>query len=85
MTLLRKNIGRLHFIGIGGIGMSGIAEILVRQGFVVSGSDLSTSEVTRHLESLGVMVQNTESPWAKKLACRLSPTSPGSLPETDQP
>jgi len=62
LTLLRKNIGRLHFIGIGGIGMSGIAEILVRQGFVVSGSDLSTSEVTRHLESLGVMVHQGHDP-----------------------
>lgn len=62
MTLLNRNIGRLHFIGIGGIGMSGIAEILVRQGFTVSGSDLSTSEVTRHLESLGVTVRQGHDP-----------------------
>ncbi len=56
MTLLSQNIGRLHFVGIGGIGMSGIAEILVRQGFTVSGSDLNLSEVTHHLETLGVKV-----------------------------
>ncbi|MEW6056724.1 MAG: UDP-N-acetylmuramate--L-alanine ligase [Bdellovibrionota bacterium] len=46
----------VHFVGIGGIGMSGIAEILVRQGFPVSGSDLSASETTRNLESLGAKV-----------------------------
>jgi UDP-N-acetylmuramate--alanine ligase len=62
LTLLRQNIGRLHFVGIGGIGMSGIAEILVRQGFAVSGSDLSTSEVTRHLETLGVTVYQGHQP-----------------------
>jgi UDP-N-acetylmuramate--alanine ligase len=43
-----------HFIGLGGIGMSGLAELLVRQGHRVSGSDLTESPITRRLESLGV-------------------------------
>ena len=51
-----KNIKKVHFVGIGGIGMSGIAEILLNQGFEVSGSDKSLSEVTDRLESLGIKV-----------------------------
>jgi UDP-N-acetylmuramate--alanine ligase len=43
-----------HFIGIGGIGMSGLAELLVRQGHQVSGSDLAANDQTRRLEGLGV-------------------------------
>ncbi len=46
----------LHFVGIGGTGMSGIAEILHNLGYKVTGSDNSASEVTEHLESLGVTV-----------------------------
>ncbi len=42
-----------HFIGLGGIGMSGLAEILVRRGHRVSGSDLAAGPITRRLESLG--------------------------------
>ena len=44
----------VHFIGIGGIGMSGIAELLANLGYAVSGSDLKTSEVTDRLQTLGV-------------------------------
>ncbi len=47
---------RMHFIGIGGIGMSGIAEILVNLGYEVSGSDLRESEQTRRLAQLGVKI-----------------------------
>lgn len=47
---------RLHFVGIGGIGMSGIAEILINQGFEVSGSDLVRSENTEYLENLGIKI-----------------------------
>jgi UDP-N-acetylmuramate--alanine ligase len=46
----------IHFIGIGGIGMSGIAEVLANLGFRVSGSDQKKSEVTDRLEALGVEV-----------------------------
>jgi len=43
----------IHFVGIGGIGMSGIAELLLNLGYQVSGSDLKRSNITRRLESLG--------------------------------
>jgi len=51
-----KSIRKIHFVGIGGIGMSGIAEILINQGFKVSGSDLHLTEVTNRLEELGAKV-----------------------------
>ncbi len=47
---------KIHFVGIGGIGMSGIAEFLHNQGFIITGSDLQRSEVTDHLESKGISV-----------------------------
>jgi UDP-N-acetylmuramate--alanine ligase len=47
---------QVHFIGIGGIGMSGIAEILLTMGYAVSGSDLRASAVTERLEELGAIV-----------------------------
>ena len=51
-----KNIKKVHFVGIGGIGMSGIAEILLNQGFEVSGSDKNLSEITRRLSDLGMKI-----------------------------
>ncbi|OGU54221.1 MAG: UDP-N-acetylmuramate--L-alanine ligase, partial [Ignavibacteria bacterium GWC2_35_8] len=51
-----KNIKKVHFVGIGGIGMSGIAEILLNQGFEVSGSDQNLSEITRRLSDLGMKI-----------------------------
>jgi len=48
---------RVHFVGIGGIGMSGIAELLAKQGFRVSGSDAQASDTTRRLMELGVDVR----------------------------
>jgi len=47
---------RVHFIGIGGIGMSGIAEILLNMGYAVSGSDLRRSSITERLATLGATV-----------------------------
>jgi len=49
-------IQRVHFIGIGGIGMSGIAEVLINLGFTVSGSDLNLTEVTERLTKLGATI-----------------------------
>ncbi len=49
-------IKRIHFVGVGGIGMSGIAEVLLNLGFTVSGSDIKTSPVTQRLAMLGVRV-----------------------------
>ena len=51
-----KNIRKVHFVGIGGIGMSGIAEILLNQGFEITGSDKSLSEVTKRLSDLGIKI-----------------------------
>ncbi len=51
-----SSVRHIHFVGIGGIGMSGIAEILLSQGFSVSGSDLHRTEVTDHLASLGARI-----------------------------
>jgi UDP-N-acetylmuramate--alanine ligase len=49
-------IQRIHFVGIGGIGMSGIAEVLLNLGYKVSGSDLKSSSVTQRLAGLGAAV-----------------------------
>ena len=51
-----KNIKKVHFVGIGGIGMSGIAEILLSRGFEISGSDKSLSEITKRLSNLGMKI-----------------------------
>jgi UDP-N-acetylmuramate--alanine ligase len=51
-----SSIKKIHFVGIGGIGMSGIAEILLDQGFRVSGSDRGLSEVTERLQKLGASI-----------------------------
>src|SRR5438128_2112815 len=48
-----KRIRHIHFVGIGGIGMSGIAEVLLNLGYRVSGSDLKLSPVTERLAQLG--------------------------------
>ncbi len=46
----------IHFVGIGGIGMSGIAEVLLNLGYTVSGSDLGQSDITRRLQQLGATI-----------------------------
>ena len=51
-----SKIGKIFFIGIGGIGMSGIAEVLVNQGFEVSGSDISENANVRRLRAKGITV-----------------------------
>ena len=48
--------GKIHFIGIGGISMSGFAELLYSMGFTITGSDWHESKITKHLESLGIQV-----------------------------
>ena len=53
---MKHKVKRVHFVGIGGAGMSGIAEVLATQGYQVSGSDLSGSAVTRRLQGLGIAV-----------------------------
>ncbi len=54
--MIQTFIKKIHFVGIGGIGMSGIAEILHSRGFKVSGSDLNKTEITERLSSLGMEI-----------------------------
>jgi len=49
-------IEKIHFVGIGGIGMSGIAEVLLNLGFTVTGSDLRKTDTTDRLETLGAKI-----------------------------
>jgi UDP-N-acetylmuramate--alanine ligase len=53
---MRRKVQRIHFVGIGGIGMSGIAEVLINLGYTVSGSDLGQSDITQRLTSLGAKI-----------------------------
>src|SRR5580692_3184848 len=54
--MFRGRVRRVHFVGVGGIGMSGLAEILRTLEFDVSGSDLKPNDITRRLERMGVVV-----------------------------
>ena len=60
MTLVdnptRSKIKKIHFIGIGGSGMSGIAEVLTNLGYEISGSDIQSSKITKKLEKLGCSI-----------------------------
>ena len=60
--MFRGRVRHVHFVGVGGIGMSGLAEILRTMDFDVSGSDLKTGEITRRLEQLGVKVHEGHRP-----------------------
>ena len=57
-----RNVKRIHFVGIGGIGMSGIAEVLLNLGFEVTGSDIATSEITKRLKLLGAKIKKGHNP-----------------------
>lgn len=53
---------KIHFVGIGGIGMSSIAELLHNQGLTISGSDMKKSEITQHLEDIGISIVEGHAP-----------------------
>ncbi|MEL6102909.1 MAG: UDP-N-acetylmuramate--L-alanine ligase [Pseudomonadota bacterium] len=55
-TKLPGDVGPIHFVGIGGIGMSGIAEVLLNHGYTVQGSDLKSSKITERLRELGALI-----------------------------
>ena len=59
---MKHKVRRIHFVGIGGSGMSGIAEVLVNQGYEVSGSDLAENAATRRLSQLGAKVRLKHQP-----------------------
>ena len=56
MNVTFRNFQRIHLVGIGGSGMSGIAEVLLSSGYAVSGSDLKATQVTSRLEKLGAKI-----------------------------
>ena len=55
-TKLPGELGPIHFVGIGGAGMCGIAEVLHNEGYQISGSDVSEGDVIRRLRSLGITI-----------------------------
>jgi len=84
-TKLPKALGPIHFVGIGGIGMSGIAEVLVEHGYTVQGSDLKASKITKRLEALGATVfvgQRAENLEGAEVVVISSAIKPGN-PELD--
>ena len=75
-------IQRIHFVGIGGIGMSGIAEVLLNLGYKVSGSDVKATPVTQRLASLGAVIyegheeQNAADAEVVVVSSAISPANP---------
>ncbi|OWU83964.1 UDP-N-acetylmuramate--alanine ligase [Oceanicola sp. 22II-s10i] len=85
-TKLPGDVGPIHFVGIGGIGMSGIAEVLLNHGYVVQGSDLKASKITDRLAELGATVfegQRAENLDAAQVVVISSAIKPGN-PELDE-
>ena len=62
MNPSKYNLNKIHFIGIGGSGMSGIAEVLFNLGYKITGSDQSQSSNTSRLENLGIEIQYQHKP-----------------------
>ena len=86
VTKLPGDIGAIHFVGIGGIGMSGIAEVLLDQGYMVQGSDLKASKITRRLEAMGALIhlgQKTENLGEAEVVVVSTAIKPGNS-ELDQ-
>ncbi len=84
-TKLPTDIGPIHFVGIGGIGMSGIAEVLLNHGYRVQGSDLKASPITERLQGLGAVVftgQSAENLAGAEVVVISSAIKPGN-PELD--
>jgi UDP-N-acetylmuramate--alanine ligase len=84
-TKLPGDVGPIHFVGIGGIGMSGIAEVLLNHGFTVQGSDLKRSKITDRLERHGATIfegQNAENLENAEVVVISSAIKPGN-PELD--
>jgi UDP-N-acetylmuramate--alanine ligase len=75
-------MGPIHFVGIGGIGMSGIAEVLLNHGYVVQGSDLKASKITKRLEKMGARIfegqraENLENAEVVVISSAIKPGNP---------
>ncbi|ARC88142.1 UDP-N-acetylmuramate--L-alanine ligase [Rhodovulum sp. MB263] len=81
-TKLPTDVGPIHFVGIGGIGMSGIAEVLLNLGYRVQGSDLKASKITDRLAGLGATVfegqreENLENAEVVVISSAIKPGNP---------
>ncbi len=81
-TKLPGDVGPIHFVGIGGIGMSGIAEVLLNHGYVVQGSDLKASKITDRLVArgatlfLGQAAENLEGAEVVVISSAIKPGNP---------
>ena len=85
-TKLPGDVGPIHFVGIGGIGMSGIAEVLLNHGYVVQGSDLKRSKITDRLADQGALIfegQRAENLENAEVVVISSAIKPGN-PELDE-
>ncbi|UWQ44496.1 UDP-N-acetylmuramate--L-alanine ligase [Leisingera aquaemixtae] len=85
-TKLPGDVGPIHFVGIGGIGMSGIAEVLLNLGYMVQGSDLKSSKITSRLQELGARIfvgQQAENLEEAAVVVISSAIKPGN-PELDE-
>src|SRR5262249_44765224 len=82
MMVTFRNFQRIHLVGIGGIGMSGIAEVLLTLGYSVSGSDTKLSPITERLAGLGAAVReghnlgNVEGAHVVVLSSAIKPDNP---------
>ena len=79
-TKLPGDVGPIHFVGIGGIGMSGIAEVLLNHGYIVQGSDLKDSKITQRLADMGAKIfigQKAENLEAAEVVVISSAIKPG--------
>ena len=81
-TKLPGDVGPIHFVGIGGIGMSGIAEVLLNHGYSVQGSDLKASKITNRLAGLGAEIfegqkaENLENAQVVVISSAIKPGNP---------
>ncbi|GGA07834.1 UDP-N-acetylmuramate--L-alanine ligase [Neptunicoccus cionae] len=81
-TKLPTQLGPIHFVGIGGIGMSGIAEVLINHGYTVQGSDLRPSKITDRLADMGArisfpqMAENLEDAEVVVISSAIKPGNP---------
>ncbi len=85
-TKLPGDVGAIHFVGIGGIGMSGIAEVLLNHGYTVQGSDLKSTKITQRLAGMGATVfegQRAENLENAEVVVISSAIKPGN-PELDE-
>mmetsp|Transcript_408 Transcript_408/g.637 ORF Transcript_408/g.637 Transcript_408/m.637 type:complete len:112 (-) Transcript_408:13-348(-) len=86
VTKMPTQLGAIHFVGIGGIGMSGIAEVLLNHGYDVQGSDLKSTPITDRLQSLGARIftgQAAENLGKAQVVVISSAIKPGN-PEYDE-